>query len=70
MGDMLGEVRRWRMKADELRSAAEHLSNLAARDSFLEMADGYDLLANNMEDLEIKIRARARQKYSRDARST
>ena len=59
MGDILGEVRRWRMKADELRAAAEHLSNEVSRDAFLEMADGYDLLANNMEDLEIKVRARA-----------
>ncbi len=58
MGDILGQVQRWRMKADELRTAAESLSNAVAQDAVLEMADGYDRLADNMEDLEIKLRAR------------
>jgi len=59
MGDILSEVQRWRAKADELRAAAEMLSNAVARDSLLEMADGYDRLADHMEDLEAKKRARA-----------
>ena len=60
MGDILGEVQRWRLKADELRATAETLSNAVARDSLQEMADGYDRLADHMEDLEAKRRARAR----------
>jgi hypothetical protein len=59
MGDILTEVQRWRAKADELRATTEHLTNQAARDSLLEMADGYDQLADNMEDLEVRKRARA-----------
>jgi len=60
MGDILSEVQRWRLKAEELRAAAENLSNAVARDSLQEMADGYDRLADNMEDLEIEKRARVR----------
>ena len=60
MGDILGEVRRWRLKADELRGAADTLMNAVARDSLQEMADGYDRLADHMEDLEVKRRARVR----------
>lgn len=59
MGDILGEVQRWRLKADELRATAETLTNAVARDSLQEMADGYDQLADHMEDLEAKKRARA-----------
>lgn len=58
MGDILSEVRRWRLKADELRATLETLSNAVARDSLQEMADGYDRLADHMEDLEVKKRAR------------
>jgi hypothetical protein len=58
MGDILGEVRRWRHKADELRATADILTNQVARDSLQEMADGYDRLADHMEDLEAKKRAR------------
>jgi hypothetical protein len=58
MGDILSEVHRWRAKADELRAATEQLSNAVARDTLLEMADGYDQLANHMEDLEARKRAR------------
>ena len=58
MDSLLTEIERWRMKADELRIAAEGLSNAVAQDAMLEMADGYDQLAENMEDLEIKVRAR------------
>jgi len=59
MGDILREVQRWRAKADELRATAEGLSNVVAGDALLQMADGYDLLADNMEDLEASKRARA-----------
>jgi len=54
----LCEVRRWRHKADELRATADILTNRVARDSLQEMADGYDRLADHMEDLEAKKRAR------------
>jgi hypothetical protein len=60
MGDILGEVQRWRLKADELRATAETLSNAVARDSLQEMADGYDRLADDMEDLEAEKRAKVR----------
>jgi hypothetical protein len=60
MGDIPGEVQRWRLKSDELRATAEMLTNAVARDSLLEMADGYDRLADNMEDLEAKKQARRR----------
>ena len=60
MGDILAHVVRWRAKADELRATAQTLSNAVARDSLQEMADGYDRLADNMEDLEVETRARVR----------
>jgi len=58
MGDILSEVQRWRIKADELRATAETLSNAVARDSLQEMADGYDRLSDRMADLDAKKRAR------------
>jgi hypothetical protein len=58
MGDILTEVQRWRAKADELRAMTEHLTNAVAKDSLLEMADGYDQLADTMENREIERRAR------------
>ena len=60
MGDILSEVQRWRLKAVELRAAADTLSNAVAQDSLQEMADGYDRLADHMENLDAKKRARAR----------
>jgi hypothetical protein len=60
MGDILREVQRWRAKADELHATAERVSNAVARDALLQMADGYDRLADNMEDLEASKSARAR----------
>jgi hypothetical protein len=57
MGDILSEVQRWRLKAEQLRAAAETLTNAVARDSLQEMADGYDRLANQMEDLDARKRA-------------
>ena len=59
MGDILREVQRWRAKTDELHATAERVSNAVARDALLQMTDGYDLLADNMEDLEASKRARA-----------
>ena len=60
MGDILSEVQRWRLKAEELRATADVLTNEVARDSLLEMAEGYDRLADHMEDLEAKRRASRR----------
>ena len=57
MGDILSEVQRWRLKAVELRTVADTLSNAVAQDSLQEMADGYDRLADHMENLEAKKRA-------------
>jgi hypothetical protein len=38
--------------------APRRISNAVAKDSLLEMADGYDRLADHMEDLAAKKRAR------------
>jgi len=46
--DLLDQARRWREKADELRAAADSLTNAVARDSLLDMADGYEGLAGQM----------------------
>jgi hypothetical protein len=59
MGDILREVERWRLEADELRAVAETLTNAVARDTLLDMADGYGRLADHM-DLETRKRARVR----------
>jgi hypothetical protein len=58
MSNVSAEINRWRMKADELRAAAETLSNDIARDAILEMADGYDAFADRMASFEAKKRAR------------
>ena len=39
---------------------ADTLSNAVARDALLDMADGYDRLADHMEDLEARKRPKAR----------
>ena len=54
MREILIQVERWRAKSDELRSTADTLTNAVARDSLLEMADGYDRLADSLEDLAAK----------------
>jgi len=54
MSGLLGEIRLWRLKADELRLAAHTSSNSIASDSLLDMAEGYDQLADRMERLGIK----------------
>ena len=64
MGDILREVERWRLEADELRAVAETLTNAVARDTLLDMADGYGRLADHMEDFETRKRARVRQRPS------
>ena len=60
MGDILSEVQRWRFKADELRGAADNLSNAVARDALREMADRYDRLANKLEELASEKHPRVR----------
>ena len=59
MRAVLTQVERWRAKADELRAVADTLKNAVARDDLLQMADGYDRLADNVEGLEVKRRATA-----------
>jgi len=54
MRAVLTQVERWRAKADELRAVADTLGNAVARDQLLQMAEGYDGLANQMEELEIR----------------
>lgn len=60
MRAILAQVEGWRSKADELRAVADTLGDAVARDQLLQMADGYDGLADDMEDLEISRRARER----------
>jgi len=62
MSDILSEVQRWRLKADELRAVAKTLTNAVARDTLLDMADGYGRLADHMEDLETRKRTRVRHR--------
>jgi len=57
MGDILSEVQRWRLKAEELRTAAEGIQNAVAQDTMLEMAERYERLAAHMENLATKKRA-------------
>jgi hypothetical protein len=48
MTGLIEEIQRWRMCADELRAAADGMINEAARDAILDMAEGYDRLANRL----------------------
>ena len=64
MGDILGEVQRWRGKADELFAVAENLTNDAARAELLQMAESYNLLADRMEDVAAKQLAEQRRRES------
>jgi len=54
MRAVLTQVERWRAKADELRAVADTLKNAVARGDLLQMADGYDRLADNIEGLEAR----------------
>lgn len=40
-------ARRWRMKAEELRTVAEQMKNPTAKGSYLRLAETYETLANN-----------------------
>jgi hypothetical protein len=48
-GEGLEQIRRWRMKAEELRTAAESFTNDSARRAFRSSAETYDALANALE---------------------
>jgi hypothetical protein len=48
------EIQRWRAKAEEVRTAAETVSNAVARDSLLEMAERYERLAAHFEQFEAR----------------
>jgi len=61
MGDILSEVQRWRLKAEELRTAAEGVRNAVAQDAMLEMAERYERLASHMENLTTKKRAKTKE---------
>jgi hypothetical protein len=43
------QIRRWRMKAEEIRTAVESVADNSARQAFLHSADTYDALANAAE---------------------
>ncbi len=62
MGDIRTEVERWRGKADELFTAAENLTNDAARAELLQMAESYNRLADRMEDVAAKQLAERRKR--------
>ena len=54
MRAVLTQVEQWRAKAGELRGIADALDNAMACDQLLQMAEGYERLANKMEELEIR----------------
>jgi hypothetical protein len=45
----LDRIRQWRMKAEELRTAADQMKDLSAQDSLRRTATTYDKLANDEE---------------------
>jgi hypothetical protein len=45
MGDVMERINHWRMKAEELRTTADHVENPFARASFRRLAETYDRLA-------------------------
>jgi hypothetical protein len=45
----LDDSRRWRMRAEELRTMADQCKTAEARESFLRLAKDYDLLAERAE---------------------
>ena len=61
MANLQEQIERYRMKADEAFATAHTMSNEAARDTLLDMAEGYDRLADRLEDLDTKRRARLRK---------
>ncbi len=68
MGDILSQVQRWRLNAEELRARAESLSNMVAKDEMLDMAERYDRLADRMEELAAKELARKQPQSHRRER--
>ncbi len=46
------KAKRYRMRAEEIRTAAESLHLLSARESMLRIANAYDLLADQAERAE------------------
>ena len=58
MADLQGQIKRFRMNAEEAFATAHTMRNEVARDALLEMAEGYDQLADRLEDLDTKRRAR------------
>lgn len=66
MGDLLTEIERLRKTAEELIAAAHAISNQAARDAILDMAQGYQRLADQLRDLAIKRRAHLREVFDID----
>jgi hypothetical protein len=61
MADLQEQVRRYRTNADEAFATAHTMRNEVARDALLDMAEGYDQLADRLEDLDTKRRARLRK---------
>ena len=55
----LNDSRRWRMRAEELRTMAEQCATTEAREMLLRLAQDYDLLAERAE-------ARAQAKRDRE----
>lgn len=39
------DIKHWRDRADEARQMADHITDPAAKDAMLQVADGYDRLA-------------------------
>lgn len=50
----MAEISGWRARAQELRTVAEDLANAIARDAMLDMADGYERLADRLEAFHAK----------------
>ena len=49
-GAYLAQARRWRQKAEEIRTAADQMPNPFARESFARWAETYDRLAEDCEN--------------------
>ena len=49
LADVPLQIRRWRMKAEEIRTTVEGFGDRSARQAWLNSADTYDALANNAE---------------------
>jgi len=47
VGEIAERIRHWRVKAEELRTTADHVENPFAQASFRRMADTYDRLADD-----------------------